>query len=76
MTKISFLLVIFIISYTNSMDYKFPNDFMFGTATAAYQIEGGWDEDGKHKHLYIKYLIQTFIKLTYLTTSLILYPNL
>jgi beta-glucosidase len=26
---------------------KFPKDFIFGAATAAYQVEGAWNEDGR-----------------------------
>jgi len=46
-TQIIILQVTFIIYQLNIMASKFPNNFMFGTSTAAYQIEGGWNEDGR-----------------------------
>ncbi len=33
--------------YNNTSPLKFPENFLWGGATAANQIEGAWDEGGR-----------------------------
>ncbi|XP_061380605.1 myrosinase 1-like [Danaus plexippus] len=44
-------------------DVEFPPNFKFGAATSSYQIEGGWNDDGKGPSVWDDYVHENRVKI-------------
>jgi beta-glucosidase len=44
------------LKFDTSSEIRFPKNFYWGTATAAYQIEGAWNEDGKGESVWDRFV--------------------
>ena len=79
----SFQTVCFVVFVTTGFaaaqdNFMFPDGFLLGAATASYQIEGGWDADGKaefntsvHNGYYI--YRQVWHQILYIRSSEVIY---
>lgn len=55
MLKVTCLLAVLVASSAGQQNNKLPDGFFVGFATASYQVEGAWDEDGKGENTWDRF---------------------